>query len=228
MIKYSDKNKNNTMFSRNRRKFSRSKKRHKNRNVKNENDDSSDSDENSNPDIKIQKNHIYFWCDVTKKSALDLTIKLNTVFNDVRSLTLSTDDSTPMYIHLNSYGGDTDAAIGVIDTMSSLKEQGANIITIVEGNASSAATFISMAGSERRIRPNATMRIHQFSTGIMGKKAEIDDEHGNLGKLESIILDFYKQHTSQTKSQLKKIMSREIDFTASECIERGFVDSIQY
>ena len=187
----------------------------------------SDSDSDDDVDIRVSKNHIYFWCDVTKKTALDLTLKMNEVYNDVRTFTMNGDEPVPIYIHLNSYGGDTDAALGVIDTMESLKKNGATIITIIEGNVSSAATLISVAGTERRMRPNAYMRIHQVSTGICGKKSEIDDEHGNLGKLEEILINFYKNKTKMTKQQLKKILSREIDMVADECYERGLIDHIQ-
>ena len=188
--------------------------------------DSSDS-EMDDTEIRVFKNHIYFWSSVTKKTALDLTLKLQQLYNEVSAYSLNGDEPTPIYVHINSYGGDTDAALGVIDTMSSLKEHGAFIITIIEGNCSSAATLISVAGSERRMRPNAYMRIHQFTTGIWGKKQDLDDEHKNLDKLENILLDFYRKHTNLNKTQLKKLLSREIDLTISECIEHGLVDSKQ-
>jgi len=192
------------------------------------NEEETDNSDDDNPDIKVIKNHIYFWCDVTKKTALDLAVKLGAVFSEIRSYSLGEDDITPIYLHINSYGGDTEAALGVVDTMISMKSQGAKIITLIEGNASSAATMISLSGSERRIRPRAFMRVHQFTTGVFGKKMVLDDEHGNLAKLEEILLDFYKEHTDLNKTQLKKLMSRELDFNAKECLDRGFVDSIQY
>ena len=189
-------------------------------------DNSSDSDDDEE-DIRVVQNHIYFWCDVTKKTALDLTLKLTEVYNKMRSLTLFGDTITPVYIHINSYGGDLDAALGVVDTMESLKLDGANIITIIEGNAASAATLISVVGNERRIRPNAYMRIHNFSTGICGKKNELDEEYANLEKLEKIRVDLYMKHSNMEQTDLEKQMAGEIDMTPYECIEKGLVDSIQ-
>lgn len=187
--------------------------------------DSDDSDDDA--EIQVFKNHIYFWCGVTKKTSLELTLKLNKLYNEMSSYSLNGDDCVPIYIHINSLGGDVDAALGVIDTMESLKQSGAHLITIIEGKVASAATLISVAGSERRIRPNAFMRIHNFSTTLWGKKNELDDEHGNLEKLEDILISFYKKHTNMNKQQLKKIMSREIDLVVHECCEKGLVDSIQ-
>jgi len=188
-------------------------------------DGSSDSDEDN--EIRVSQNHIYFWCDVTKKYCLDLTLKLTEVYHKMRSLTLVGDDITPVYIHINSYGGDIDAALGVVDTIQSLKNDGAKIITIIEGNAASAATLISVIGTERRMRPSAYMRIHNFSTGVYGKKNEIDDEFANLAKLEKNLISFYKNHSNMNKTQLERLMAREIDMQPDECISKGFVDKIQ-
>tara|TARA_B110000881_G_scaffold207025_1_gene210889 strand:- start:1830 stop:2450 length:621 start_codon:yes stop_codon:yes gene_type:complete len=194
---------------------------------KRDNDSESDSDCDSDNSIKVSRNHIYFWCDVSKETALDLTLKINDACHDVRSLTLFGDDPTPVYIHINSYGGDLDAALGVVDTIESLKATGATIITIIEGHVASAATLISVVGTERRIRPNAIMRIHNFSTGLFGKKNEIDEEFANLGQLENILLDFYKKHTSMNRQQLKRLMARETDLRADDCLAKGLVDNIQ-
>jgi ATP-dependent protease ClpP protease subunit len=208
----------------NNKKFRKRRRRHKRISDNDSGNESSDSDAK---DIRVTKNHIYFWTDVNKKTALDLTIKITDSYNNIRSLTLPGDEPTPIYIHINSYGGDTDAALGVVDTIQSLKDDGAKIITIVEGNASSAATMISIVGSERRIRPNAYMRVHNFSTVIGGKKNDLDEEYHNLGKLEDLLIDFYRDNTTMNKKQVKKIMAKETDLRPKECIEKGLVDSIQ-
>lgn len=187
----------------------------------------SDSDDDSDINVRVVKNHIYFWCDVTKKTCLDLSLKLRQCYHAMNEYSMFGDDKIPIYIHINSDGGDADAALGVVDTMNSLMNKGATIVTIVEGSASSAATIISVCGSERRIRPNAYMRIHQFSTAIVGKKSDLDDEHNNLSKFEAIMLRIYKKHTNMTKSQLKKILGREIDLLPKMCIEKGLVDKVQ-
>lgn len=106
--------------------------------------DSDDSDDDA--EIQVFKNHIYFWCGVTKKTSLELTLKLNKLYNEMSSYSLNGDDCVPIYIHINSLGGDVDAALGVIDTMESLKQSGAHLITIIEGKVASAATLISVAG----------------------------------------------------------------------------------
>jgi ATP-dependent protease ClpP protease subunit len=188
----------------------------------------SDSDsEDDNPEIVVQQNHLYFWCDVTKKSCLDFTLKLGKVFSRLRNTVLVGEPIPPIYIHVNSDGGDLYAAIGLVDTIDSLKKSGANIVTIAEGYVASAATMIVLSGNDRRIRHTAYMRIHQFRSGMYGKKSEMDDEHENNQKLGKDMETFYKKRTKMSKKTIKKILKRELDLTAQECIEHGLVEKIQ-
>ena len=198
----------------------------KRKRLKTSNDSDSDSDEDES-NQKAQGNHLYFWCDVTKKTCLSLSLQLNNCFNKLNSLAYPGDTIPPIYLHINSYGGEVDAALAVIDTIISLKKQGAEIITIIEGYAASAATMISVVGSERRIRPHSYMRIHQFSSGMWGKKDELDDEHENLSKLEQILINLYKEHTNMKKKDLKALLKRELDLLPEECIKCGLIDCIQ-
>lgn len=188
--------------------------------------DAATSDEEDDVDVKIFRNHVYLWSDITKKSSLDLILGLQKLHCSARSSTFRDDDS-PIYIHINSNGGDVDAALGVADTMDNMVSNGANIVTIVEGTAASAATLISCAGTTRRIRPNATMRIHNFSTIVVGKKNDIDEEFENLNKLEEKLVKFYKDRTNMNAAQIKKLFGTEKDLAPKECIKIGLVDAIQ-
>jgi len=78
--------------------------------------DAATSDEEDDVDVKIFRNHVYLWSDITKKSSLDLILGLQKLHCSARSSTFRDDDS-PIYIHINSNGGDVDAALGVADTM---------------------------------------------------------------------------------------------------------------
>ena len=206
--------------------FTSKKKKKKKKDKDTESDTESESDEDK-VDIKVNHNHIYFWCDVTKKSSLDLTIKLRNAYSKISQLTMPEDDKIPLYLHINSYGGEVDAALGVVDTMESLKRSGARIITIVEGYAASAATLISVSGSERRMMTHSYLRIHGMSASVWGKKSELDDEHCNFGKVEDILINIYKNKTELNTREIKKLMSREIDLLPKDCIKKGIVDKIQ-
>ena len=131
-------------MSRHSRKYNYTK-RHNNKN------DEEDSDEEEEMEVLVQNNHIYFWCDVDKKACLHLSLALSDVFHKYMRCTMPGEDPLPIYLHINSYGGCGNSALGVIQKMETLKQAGAHIITIIEGYAASAATLISVSGSERRI-----------------------------------------------------------------------------
>ena len=71
-------------------------------------------------------------------------------------------------------GGSVFAGLSIIDTIIS---NPIPVVSIVEGSAASAATLISVVCSERQIRPNSFMLIHQMSSGFWGKMEEIKDEY---------------------------------------------------
>lgn len=192
----------------------------------NRGDSDDDDTEDDEPAVRVQGNHIYFWTDVTKTSALDLIGKLRSVDASMKKLSDFGDPRPSVYVHINSQGGDLDAALGVIDTIGKMVADGSNVVSIVEGTAASAATLISVCASDRRMYPNAYMRVHQLSSGIFGKKVDLDDEHANLSKLEEVLLRFYKSHTTMNTRTIKSLMSREIDLSLDECLKRGLVDRV--
>ena len=80
--------------------------------------------------FKIDKNHIYFYCNVTKKSCLQLNIKINELNNTLLKQSIDLNiDPLPIYLHINSYGGCLFAAFSSIDTILNSKIP---IISIVE------------------------------------------------------------------------------------------------
>ena len=180
-----------------------------------EHSDSDDNAEKNNPVVASSScmvaNRIHFWCDVTKQSALELIRKLTQAHTATQQLVDFGDQAPPIYLFINSNGGDLEAALGVIDTIHSVRRAGGIVISTVQGTAASAATLISTAASTRRITQHATMRVHQLSSGVFGKKGEIDDEHSNLSQLETLIYNIYKRQTQMTLKEIRKLMQRELD-----------------
>ena len=200
------------------------------RSVHLEHSDTDDTTENDNPVVASTSytvaNRIHFWCDVTKQSALELIRKLTEAHTATQQLVDCGDQAPPIYIFINSNGGDLEAALGVIDAIHGIRRAGGTVISTVQGTAASAATLISTAASVRRITQHATMRVHQLSSGVFGKKGEIDDEHSNLSQLETLLYDIYKRQTRMTLKEIRKLMQRELDLMPSDCLEKGLVDKI--
>jgi ATP-dependent protease ClpP protease subunit len=190
----------------------------------------SESDSDGEPEVIAESlpvaNRISFWCSVTKQSALDLIRKLTAAHLATQQIVERGDSPPPIYININSNGGDLEAALGVIDAIQSVRRAGATVVTTVQGTAASAATLISTAATTRRISRHSTMRVHQLSSGLFGKKGELDDEHSNLSQMESLMFDIYKKQTRMTVKEIRKLMSRELDLLPTECLEKGLVDEI--
>lgn len=170
---------------------------------------------------------IHFSGKVCRESANDICkaiTKLNQEWKD-----LLTDDSiksavpNPIILRINSNGGTITSAFQVIDKMKSSKLP---IHTIVEGCAASAATLISICGEKRFITKRAYMLIHQLSSGVIGKHAEIEDEMKNCNLMMDDIKKLYKDHTKMSKNTMKKFLLRDLLWKAEECLKHGLVDEI--
>lgn len=171
-----------------------------------------------------EKNHIYFYTDVTQDTCLDLSRKINDLGKDLLKLSIDYDIAPPhIYLHINTLGGDLLSAFGVIDV---IKNSRVPVVSIIEGQNASAGTIISMVCSQRYMTENSFMLIHQLSTGIYGKYEEIKDDFENDTKFMQRLYKLYKEHTSMSDKKIKEILSRDKWLGADECIEYGLVDGI--
>lgn len=183
-----------------------------------------------NESVTIRDNHIYFYGTVNKRNCL----KLNLFIRDVnRKLTITENDlevsNLKIYLHINSFGGSVFAALSSVDSIIGSKYP---IVSIMEGGSASAATIMSVVCSERVIRPNAYMLIHQISSGFWGKMEEIVDEFKNTKKLMKRLKRIYKKHTKLNNKEdgnvnLSDILKRDLWLDSDECLKYGLVDKIE-
>jgi ATP-dependent protease ClpP protease subunit len=174
--------------------------------------------------VKMVKNHIYFYTEVNRESVQEFSEFLRETemycLNIRREMNIK---KVPIYLHINSDGGCIFSAFNAIDYMNSCTVP---IYTIIEGSAASAATIISIFGHKRYIRPNAHMLIHQLSSGCWGKMTQIEDNYVNCKGLMARIKKIYEENTNITKSELKKILKRDLWLNSDECIENGLADKL--
>nr|QDY52392.1 Clp protease [Mimiviridae sp. ChoanoV1] len=175
--------------------------------------------------VSVRDNHIYFYGNVNTRNA----IKLNTAIKDIRKKLMNVRldyqvDNLKIFLHINSFGGSVFAGLSIIDT---IIDSEIPIVSIVEGSAASAATLISVVCSERIIKPNSFMLIHQMSSGFWGKMEEIKDEFINLKKLTKKLKGIYKKHTNIEKDKLKSLLKRDLWLDSAECLELGLVDRVE-
>lgn len=174
--------------------------------------------------IRSDMNHVYFYSEVDRNSTYELIECLREA--EKYCLTLSHDtkiEELPIYLHISSYGGCVDSALNVIDHIRSSKFP---VYTIIEGYTASSGTLISVVGKKRFIRPNASMLIHQLSSGFWGKMMELEDQIANLKQAMIKIRRIYKKTTKIPKKQLALLLKHDLMLTSKKCIELGLVDEI--
>lgn len=104
------------------------------------------------------------WIDGEITEAISRYIKL--ILNWNREDTgVSTDLRTPIRIYINSYGGDLDYAMSMVELM---RVSQTPIITINMGFAYSAAALLLIAGHKRLGMPNSVCMLHSGSAYLGG------------------------------------------------------------
>ena len=173
--------------------------------------------------IRTVENTIYFYGDIVESNALDLNSTLHAVDKKL-SLSKQFLDVTPVInLHINSYGGSLFAGLATVDTIRGLD---AEVHSIIDGAAASAATIISCSCAKRSIGKYSKMLIHQLSSGMYGKYNELEDDMENNKHLMETIKAIYKEHTKVPMKKLNEILKKDLWFDSKTCKDLGLVDEI--
>ena len=174
--------------------------------------------------VSRDKNHIFFYDDVTTESCLSLNREIQAIVRELRSYSLDYSCESPkIYIHINSYGGELLACFSTLDY---IKNCPVPVVSIIEGCAASAATLISVVASERYMTSSSWMLIHQLSGGYWGKYEEMEEDLDNSRKFMEKIYEIYEEHTKLTRTELKKILKKDEWWDYRTCLKYGLVDGV--
>ncbi len=190
--------------------------------VASDSDSESDNDDNDKL-FYSDGDKIYYYCDVTKKSVLELIKAIQDRSDElvhVKSV-YGVEPEIKLYIH--SDGGDLFAGMSAYEH---IRKNPVPIKTIVDGSVSSAATLIAMGGHKREMTGTSMVLIHQLRTGFWGKYADLEDEMKSSNKAMELLKGLYIDNTKMTATQLNKIIQREEHLTAKECLKYGFIHEI--
>lgn len=199
-----------------------SRKRRKLNNKLKLNCDSQDSDEEEI--VEVFDNNIYFYSDVTTKSCFLLIKELKKLDMKLQTEKLRNNlENVHINLHIHTYGGDLYGAFAVIDIIRTLKTP---VHSYIEGISASAGTIISVVCEKRYMYKNAFMLIHQLSSGMWGKYADLEDEMTNCQEFMKVIKDIYKKYTTVNKRKLDDILKHDLWWNANTCLENGLVDEI--
>jgi ATP-dependent Clp protease protease subunit len=185
------------------------------------NDDNEEVDETK---ITRENNHVYFYSEVTRDSIFTLNNLLREAAKFVYTTAFELNiRDIPIYLHINSYGGELFHVYAAIDTIKNLRVP---VYSIVEGCAASAGTLMSVVCQKRFICENAYMLIHQLSGGMWGKMAELEDEYAHLTELMEQIKRIYGEHAQIPKKKLTELLKHDLWLNPETCIKYGLVDAV--
>ena len=187
-----------------------------------------DKDDSISPYDKIfrLKNHVYYYADITANNIVKLHQVLIETFKEYK-LQSEEFHTGPVHInlHIMSRGGNVFAGFSGYDLITKIQEF-IPIYTVVEGITASAATFLSLAGTERFISPSSFMLIHEISSFLYGKTSEIKEQYCNHLKLQETMEKIYLQKTKIEIKELKEILKRDTLLDAEQALQYGLVDKI--
>jgi ATP-dependent protease ClpP protease subunit len=179
--------------------------------------------------VKVQGSDIYFHCEVSEESVLDLNLKVKKLATELRHkhIDLGLDHIKPeIRIFIRSDGGDFHSGMSAMDCLTKLSRT-VKIRTIADGVCASAATFILLGGRTRYMTPNSYVLIHQLNMdGQWGKFEDFKDQMGNLEKFMERFRKIYLEETNVPESKLKKILKRDVYMDSKRCLKWGVVDEL--
>lgn len=151
------------------------------------------------------------WQDVGEQSGV-------TIVNQLKELDVDT-----INVHINSYGGDVAEGLAIYNV---LREHKAQIVTICDGFACSAASVVFMAGDRRVMQPASLLMIHNAWTVAMGNAGELRKAADDIETITQASVEAYKKVATISENEIKALMDAETWILPQDAVNYGFATEI--
>jgi ATP-dependent Clp protease, protease subunit len=137
----------------------------------------------------------------------------------------SEDPKKDIYFYINSPGGSVYDALAIYDTMKYISN---DIQTVGIGIQASAAAFLLSSGTKgkRFVLPNASVMIHQPSSGTRGKVTDQEIDLKESLRVKKLLEEIMATNTGQKPSIIHQDMERDKWLSALEAKQYGIVDEV--
>lgn len=131
---------------------------------------------------------------------------------------------------IDSYGGQVYALLSMI---ASLRTSKIPVATIVTGKAMSCGAILFSCGAEgmRFIDPDATVMIHDVSSGMYGKIEELEADVEEAKRLNKKIYKILARNCGKKDSYFQKIMDKKnhVDWylEAEDCVKHNLANHVR-
>ncbi|HET7302051.1 MAG TPA: ATP-dependent Clp protease proteolytic subunit [Candidatus Saccharimonadales bacterium] len=135
------------------------------------------------------------------------------------------DAKKDIFFYINSPGGSVYDAMAIYDTMQYVTN---DIHTVGIGVQASAAAFLLSSGTKgkRSVLPNATVMLHQPSSGTRGKVSDMQIDLEEVLRLKKRLNEIVAENTGQKLKKVQDDMERDYWLSAKQALEYGIVDQI--
>lgn len=174
---------------------------------------------------------IFFYSGINPSSILKLNSMISQMSHKLlqkvmlpKSRELAVSVIQPITLHINSLGGWFTSGMAGMD---SILNCSVPVSTIIEGEACSAATLLSIAGAHRVIHRHSLVMIHQLSSWAAGTYENIKAEFHNIEKMQQMLRAVYLERTKLPEKLLDKtLLKKDVYLSAKESLKYGIVDEI--
>jgi ATP-dependent Clp protease protease subunit len=191
-------------------------------------------------EIEIKDRTITIFNDVeesTMSSAVEKIVQINqeddawirNVYNAMEAsgakFSPTTIEMPHIQILLSTYGGNVYDGISLYDA---IKNSKTDVDITCFGKIMSIGIIILLSAKTRKAYRNTTFMIHELSSGVIGKLADMEESVDEAKRINRVIFDIIEKETKITHSWLKEIYNKRKDwfFTAEEALEIGLITEI--
>lgn len=137
------------------------------------------------------------------------------------------DSKKPIYLHINSPGGEVTSGFSIFDTVRFIEPK---VYTIVVGLAASMGSIIALsADRENRFAfPNSKFLIHQplIPSAIYGQATDLDIRAKDIIRTKERINKLYAEETGRSFEEVASITERDKWLNANEAKDFGLISKI--
>jgi ATP-dependent Clp protease protease subunit len=121
-------------------------------------------------------------------------------------------EGKPIWIILNSPGGDVLHGLGIYDFIKSVTNTGATVNILTMGVTASMATVILQAGSKRYSMPNAQFLVHEISQSILSQNEKVSDGEERVAenvRINKVVMGLIAKRVGVSADELIKTSKKK-------------------
>lgn len=132
-------------------------------------------------------------------------------------------------LRIHSPGGSVHHALSLYHVLRNVAGGGTPVVTVVRGAASSAASFLFLAGDIRLVSPHAVLMHHQPSVGgVRGTATEVESVGKEMIRIRDCIAGIYANRTNLSAGQFVDLTAGADWFTdAAQSLKLGIATALE-